>query len=116
MNSSNDYQSSKKIRNLIRISLLLIILPVIYLGLWISISGNDDLTYAGQVQKLMSYFPEALRNPYGITLTFFGLSFLSAVFGIYAYLKSSSKKGKALTLVISAAAALVTMWFGITLL
>lgn len=113
---SKEFQQKKKVRNLLRISLLLLIVPVIYIGLWISISVDESLTYFEQVQQLMSYFPQTIRNPFGITLTFFGMTLLSAVFGFYAYLKSDSKKQQFFILAISAIASILTLWFGFTLL
>ncbi|WP_020404552.1 hypothetical protein [Gracilimonas tropica] len=116
MISSKEYKANKRTRNLIRLSLLLIIMPVLYLGLWISILQNEALTYAGQVQLLMSYFPEFLRNPFGITLTFFGMSFSSAIFGFYGYLKADSNKAQLLSLFLSGIATLITIWYGFTLM
>ncbi|HBQ60528.1 MAG TPA: hypothetical protein DD671_13120 [Balneolaceae bacterium] len=116
MNPSREFQRKRKVRNLVRISLLLIIAPVLYLGLWISISMDDSLTYFEQVQQLMSYFPESIRNPFGTTITFLGMSFISAVFAFYAFLKSDSKKQQSFSLALSAIAAILTLWFGFTLL
>lgn len=95
---------------------MLIIAPVLYLGLWINISMDDSLTYFEQVQQLMSYFPELIRDPFGITLTFLGMSFISSAFAFYAYLKSDSKKQQSFSLALSTIAAILTMWFGFTLL
>lgn len=116
MKQSEEYRRLKKVRNLIRISLLMIITPALYFGLWISISGNESLTYFEQVQQLMSYFPKSLRDPFGITLTFFGMSFISTVFGFYAYLRSDSKKQRSFSLALSVIAGIITMWFGFTLM
>lgn len=106
----------RSVRNYIRISLLLLILPLLYLLLWVSIQGNEAMTYFEQVQQLMSYFPESIRNPFGITLAFFGLSSVSAVFGFYGYLKSDGGYSGVMSLVISTVAALLAFWFGITLI
>jgi len=108
--------NSRSIRNYIRISLLLLIFPMLYLGLWLSISGSESMTYFEQVQYFMSYFPEAIRNPFGITLTFFGMCMSSAVFGFYGYLKSDGGYPGIMSLVIFAAAILLAFWFGVTLL
>lgn len=116
MIQSEEYRQLKRVRNLIRISLLMIIAPVLYFGLWISISGNESLTYFEQVQQLMSYFPESLRDPFGITLTFLGMSFISTAFGFYAYLKSDSKNQQFFSLILTVIAGIVTMWFGFTLI
>ncbi|MEX0723926.1 MAG: hypothetical protein WD357_09150 [Gracilimonas sp.] len=107
--------NSRSIRNYIRISLLLLIFPILYLGLWISISGSESMTYFEQVQYLMSYFPESVRNPFGITLTFFGMSVSSAAFGFYGYLKSEDGYSGVMSLVIFTAATLLAFWFAITL-
>lgn len=108
--------STKKSRNLIRVSSLLLILPILYLGIWFSISGDESLTYFEQVRLLMSYFPESIRDPYGITLTFFGMSLSSAILSFYGYLKSGSKRAQTTSVVISCVAALLSAWFGMTLL
>lgn len=50
----------RTVRNYIRISLILLILPLLYLILWMTIQGNESLTYFEQVQQLMSYFPESM--------------------------------------------------------
>mgnify|MGYP000193769837 CR=1 FL=1 len=113
---SENFQSQKKIRNLIRGSLLLLVLPMLYVGLWISISGNEALTYFEKVQLLMSYFPASLRDPLGISLTFMGMSLVSAVFGFYGYVKAKSSKQGYFCLVLSGIAILFTMWFGFTML
>ncbi len=105
----------RSVRNYIRISLLLLILPLLYLLLWLSIQGNEGLTYFEQVQQLMSYFPESMRNPFGITLAFFGMSTISAVFGIYGYLKSEGGYSGVMSLVIFTVAALLAFWFMISL-
>lgn len=107
--------NTRTVRNYIRISLLLLILPLLYLLLWVSIQGNEAMTYFEQVQQLMSYFPESIRNPFGITLTFFGLSSISAVFGFYGYLKSDSGYSGVMSLVIFTVAALLAFWFLISL-
>ena len=109
-------QNKNIVRNLIRASLLLIVLPVLYLVLWISISGNESLSYAEQVQLLMSYIPEPFRDPFGITFLFFGMSFLSAVFGFYAFLKSGSGKVQLFSIFIAGFAGLLALWYGFTLL
>jgi hypothetical protein len=113
---SKSFQRKKKVRNLLRISLLLLIVPILYLGLWISISGEESLSYFQQVQQLMSYFPEFIRNPYGITLSLFGMSLLSSVFGFYSYLKSSSRGQQYFGLALSIFAMVITFWFGFTLM
>lgn len=112
----NDQISGRITRIYLRISLLLLILPVLYLGLWISISGNEGLTYFEKVQMLMDYFPEAVRNPYGISLTFFGLSIGSAIFGFLGYMKSSSGNSGYISMGISILAGFVAVWFGMSLL
>ena len=113
----NEPKASKsKARNNIRISLLLLILPVLYLGVWVSISADESLTYFEQVQLLMSYFPESIRNPFGITLTFFGMSFSAASFCFYGYLKSEQKTAQISQVVLCCIATLLTVWFGMTLL
>lgn len=109
-------QSQKKVRNLIRGSLLLLVLPILYVGLWISISGNEALTYFDKVQLLMSYFPASLRDPFGISLTFMGMSLVSAVFGFYGYLRAKSSTQSYFCLILSGVALLFTLWFGFTLL
>lgn len=109
-------ENIRSVRNYIRISLLLLILPLLYLFLWVSIQGNEALTYFEQVQQLMSYFPESVRDPFGITLTFFGLSAVSAVFGFYGYLKSEAGYSGVMSLVIFTVATLLAFWFGITLI
>ena len=113
MNSSSP---AKKSRNLIRVSLLLLILPILYLSLWFSISGDDSLTYFEQVRLLMSYFPESIRNPYGITLTFFGMSVSATILSFYGYLKSETKRAQLVSVIISCVATLLSAWFGMTLL
>ncbi len=105
----------RSIRNYIRISLLLLILPLLYLILWMFIQGNESLTYFEQVQQLMSYFPESMRDPFGITLVFFGMSSVSAVFGFYGYLKSEGGYSGIISLVIFTVAALLAFWFLISL-
>lgn len=94
---------------------MLLILPVLYLGIWLSISAEDSLTYFEQVQLLMSYFPQSIRNPFGITLTFFGMSFVSAVLSFYGYLKSNTGYGRVISIVIFTVAGLLTFWFGVSL-
>lgn len=111
-----DSSTSKSVRNYIRVSLLLLILPVLYTTLWIFISTNENLTYFEQVQLLMSYFPEGLRNPYSITLAFFGMSLGSAILSFYGYLKSSGRKGQFANVGICCIATLLTVWLGFTLL
>ncbi len=107
---------ARVVRNRIRLGLLLLILPVVYLGLWISISGNDALTYFEKVQMYMGYFPESVRNPFGITLSFFGMSLGSAIFSFSGYLKSRETKTQIICLVISGIATLLTLLFGFQLL
>lgn len=108
--------SGRITRIYLRISLLLLILPVLYLGLWVSISGNEGLTYFEKVQMLMNYFPESLRNPYGISLFFFGLSLGSAIFGFLGYLKSSSSNSGKISLGVSIFSGFIALWFGMSLL
>lgn len=103
------------VRNYIRISLLLLILPILYLGVWFSISAEDSLTYFEQVQLLMSYFPQSIRNPFGITLTLFGMSMISAVISFYGYLKSITGYGRVISMVIFIVAGLLTFWLGVSL-
>lgn len=103
------------IRNYIRVSLILLILPLLYLILWMTIQVNESLTYFEQVQQLMSYFPESMRNPFGITLVFFGMSTVSAVFGFYGYMKSEERYSGVMSLVIFTIAALLAFWFLISL-
>lgn len=105
----------RTVRNYIRINLILLILPLLYLILWMSIQGNESLTYFEQVQQLMSYFPESMRDPFGITLTFFGMSSVSAVFGFYGYLKSEGRYSGVMSLVIFTVATLLTFWFLVSL-
>ncbi|MEX0844404.1 MAG: hypothetical protein WD022_03950 [Balneolaceae bacterium] len=114
MAESNSTQ--KKVRNYIRLSLLLLILPILYLGAWFSIFGDESLTYFEKVQLLMSYFPESMRNPFGIVLTFFGMSLTSAIFSFYGFLKGESKFSNIMTISIFTVAALLTFLLGISLL
>jgi|AntRauTorckE6833_2_1112554.scaffolds.fasta_scaffold01019_11 predicted membrane protein len=116
MKPSKEYLQIKRVGNLIRLSLLMIIAPVLYIGLWIFILGDESLTYFEQVQRLMSFFPESFRNPFGITLIFFGMSFISAASGFYAYLNSNSKTQRRFSLALTVATGLITLWFGFTLL
>lgn len=104
------------VRNYVRISLLLLILPLLYLLLWLTIQGNESLIYFEQVQQLMSYFPESIRNPFGITLSFCGMSIVSAVFGFYGYLKSEDGYMAVMGLVTFTIATLLTFWYLIGLL
>ncbi|MEQ8524052.1 hypothetical protein [Gracilimonas sp.] len=108
--------SAKRSRSLIRLSLLLLIVPGLYLSLWFSISGDQSLTYFEQVRHLMSYFPEPIRNPYGITLTFFGMSLSAAILSFYGYLKSESKRAQMISVIISCVATLLSAWLGMTIL
>lgn len=100
------------IKNLIRISLLLMILPALYLGLWIWISGSDELTYFEQVNLLMSYIPEAVREPFLVTISLFGMSLTSAVFGLYGYIKSEADFPRKTNLFILTLATIMSIWFG----
>ena len=95
---------------------MLLILPILYLGIWVSIAGEESLTYFEQVNLLMSYFPETIRNPFGITLTFFGMSLSSATLSFYGYLKSEAKGQQVVSVIICCVATLLSAWFGITLL
>lgn len=100
------------VKNLIRFSLLLMILPALYLGLWIWISGSEGLTYSEQVQLLMSYIPDAVRNPYLVTISLFGMSITSAVFGLYGYIKSEADYPRKTSLFIMTLATIMSIWFG----
>jgi hypothetical protein len=108
--------SGKSVRNYIRFSIFLLVLPVLYLGLWFSIASDDTLSYFEQVDLLMSYFPESLRDPYNVTLFFFGESLSAAVLSFFGYLKSDSKKAQITSITISCLAAFLSAWFGMTLL
>ena len=108
--------TAKRNRNHIRFSLLLLVLPILYLGLWFSISADNSLTYFEQVQILMSYFPESIRDPYKITLFFFVESLSSAILSFYGYLKATSKKAQITSITICCVAAFLSAWFGMTLL
>lgn len=112
----SDSSTSRSVRNYIRISLLLLILPVLYITLWISIATDDSLTFFEQVQLLMSYFPEGMRDPYYITMIFFGMSLGSAIFSFYGYLKSSGRSAQITNVAICCIATLLTLWLGFTLL
>jgi len=101
-----------RVKNLIRISLLLMILPALYLGLWIWISGSEGMTYSEQVQLLMSYIPESVRNPYLVTMSLFGMSITSAVFGLYGYIKSEADYPRKTSLFIMTLATIMSIWFG----
>ncbi|MEX0609752.1 MAG: hypothetical protein WD158_09990, partial [Balneolaceae bacterium] len=72
--------------NFLRASIISIILPVLYIGLWIKISGDDFLTYNEQVMTLMGYFPEFARDPFWLTVVFLGMSVLSATLSFRAWL------------------------------
>jgi hypothetical protein len=111
----NDQISGRITRIYIRISLLLLILPILYLGFWISISGNEGLTYFEKVQMLMDYFPESLRDPFGIALTFFGLSMGSAIFSYLSYMKSTTEKAGKISLSVCLIAILTSIWVGMSL-
>src|SRR5690554_1428856 len=87
----SDKISGRITRIYLRLSLLLLVLPILYLGFWISISGYEGLTYFEKVQMLMDYFPKSFRDPFGIALTFFGLSVGSAIFGYLGFMKSNSE-------------------------
>jgi hypothetical protein len=100
------------VKNLIRISLLLMILPAMYLGLWIWISGSDELSYFEQVQLLMSYMPEFVRDPFMVTISLFGMSVISAVFGLYGYIKSEADYPRKTSLFILTLATIMSIWFG----
>ncbi|MFP8489628.1 hypothetical protein ACKGJO_11105 [Gracilimonas sp. Q87] len=100
------------IKNLIRISLLLMILPALYLGLWIWISGSEELSYFEQVQLLMSYIPEPVRDPFLVTISLFGMSLVSAVFGLYGYIKSEADYPRKTSLFIMTLATIMCIWFG----
>jgi|GEM_PF-2124299 len=108
--------SSKKSRNYIRFSLFLLVLPVLYMGLWFSISADESLTYFEQVQMLMSYFPEPIRDPYKTTLFFFTESILATILSFYGYLKAESKKAQITSIIICCISTLLSAWFGMTLL
>ncbi|HBX66507.1 MAG: hypothetical protein CL670_02370 [Balneola sp.] len=108
--------SSKQSRNFIRFSIFLLVLPVLYLGLWFSISADDSLSYFEQVQMLMSYFPESVRDPYKITLFFFVESLSATILSFYGYLKAESKKAQLTTIIICCISTLLSAWFGMTLI
>jgi hypothetical protein len=108
--------TAKQSRNLVRFSLLLLVLPILYLGLWFSISADETLTYFEQVQMLMNYFPESIRDPYKITLFFFMESVSAAILSFYGYLKSTSKKAQAICVTICCVAVFLSAWFGMTLI
>lgn len=108
--------SPKTVRNYIRFSLILLAIPVLYLGLWFNISQNEELTYFEQVQLLMSYFPESLQEPRLLTMLFFGSSLSSAILSFYGYLKSPDIKSRRFTVIICCAATFITVWLGMTLL
>lgn len=108
--------TSKSVRNYIRLSLILLIIPVLYLGLWASISGNETLNHFEKVQLFMSYFPEAIRNSFKITFALFGMCLLSAVLGFTAYQKSETIFTQIIGVVLSLIATLLTVWFGMTLM
>ncbi|SMO49949.1 hypothetical protein [Gracilimonas mengyeensis] len=105
-------KTKSRATNLIRISVLLLILPVLYLALWYPISTDETLTYFEKVTKLMGYFPEKLRHPYWITVTFCGLSLSSAIFGFNSYLKFETRQGQIIAIIISAVAVFLTAIFG----
>ena len=107
---------AKQSRNHIRFSLLLLVLPVLYLGLWFSISTDNTLTYFEQVQLLMSYFPESIRDPYKITLFFFVESLSAAILSFFGYLKAGSRKAQITCITICCVATFLSVWFGMTLL
>lgn len=104
------------VHNYIRVSLLLLILPVLYTTLWIFIATDESLTYFEQVKLLMSYFPEQTRDPYYITLVFFGMILGSALLSFYGYLKSPARKGQFTNVYICYLATHLTVWLGFTLL
>lgn len=108
--------SNKTAINYIRISLLLLILPILYFALWIPISGDESLTYLEKVTKLMGYFPESLRNPFWISFTFFGLSLGSAIFSFYAYMKSTTRQSQIISFIICGAATFLAAIFGMILI
>ena len=102
--------------NLLRASILLLILPVMYISLWISISAKEMLTYSEKVMLLMSYVPEFARNPYGLTIFFFGMSGLSAGLSFSAWMKSKVKRVQYISMVISAIGTILALWFLLYLL
>lgn len=107
---------SKRVRNYIRVSLILLAMPILYLGLWFSISQNESLTYFEQVQMLMSYFPDFLQDPRLLAMLFFGMGLTSAVLSFYGYLKSADIKSRRFTVLICCAATFITVWLGMSLL
>ncbi len=108
--------SNKTATNYIRLSLLLLILPILYFALWVPISSDETLTYLEKVNKLMSYFPELLRNPFWISFSFFGMCLVSAIFSFYAYMKSVTLQSQIVSVIICGAATFLTAIFGMIIL
>ncbi len=112
----NKQKPSKAVRNYIRFSLLLLVFPLIYQGIWFFITTKESLSYFEKVQLLMSYFPASMRDPYAITLIFFGMSLMAAFLSFSGYLKSSKSKARYVTIFICCLATLLSALFGFTLL
>lgn len=101
--------------NFLRAAILLAILPVMYLGLWISVSAKEMLTYSEKVLLLMSYIPGFARDPFWLAVFFLGLSALSAVFGYRAWMGSRDRKNRLLAMAVFVIAAVLTLWFTFSL-
>lgn len=100
----------------LRVSIIILILPILYIGLWATISGDQSMTYNEQVMTLMGYFPEFARNPFWITVTFFLMSFASAVLSFRIWLKSIRKGLQITAMMVCALAKLLSIWFATVLL
>ncbi|MEX0720944.1 MAG: hypothetical protein WD059_09765 [Balneolaceae bacterium] len=105
----------KTITNFLRASILLLVLPLLYIALWINISGDETLTYHEQVLILMGYFPEFARDPFWVTIIFLGLSGLSAALSFTAWIKSHRVGIHIVGMMICAIGTLLTIWFASTL-
>ena len=112
LNTSTNKTKSRSV-NLIRISVLLLVLPVLYMALWIPISGDETLTYFEKVAKLMGYFPQQLRHPFGIALAFLGMSAGAGILSFYAYMKSETARTQWLSIIICLAAVFLAILFGV---
>lgn len=100
----------------LRVSVIILILPILYIGLWATISSDHSMNYNEQVITLMGYFPEFARNPFWITVTFFLMSFASAVLSFRAWFKSIGKGLQITAMMVCALATLLSIWFATVLL
>src|SRR5690554_2748383 len=105
----------KRVTNFLRAGILLLIFPVMYLALWVSISGNDALIYSEQVARMMSYLPKFAQNLRVNAFILLGMSGLSTFLTLQAWRYSESRKMQNFSLVICAVAAIITIWFVMSL-